>query len=127
MRNCVVKEAKRLLWLKMRPDTAQNYEYITVENITGEAHSFIYIKPWTQFFDLKGRKDVPLSYSNHITMKNIDLKCDIFYDMKITEYDKLSNFTFENLKIEAKDGTFDKSIIDGVTFNNVEVNGELIK
>ncbi|MFG6687474.1 glycoside hydrolase family 28 protein [Mariniflexile sp. HNIBRBA6329] len=127
MRNCVVKEAKRLLWLKMRPDTAQNYEYITVENITGEAHSFIYIKPWTQFFDLKGRKDVPLSYSNHITMKNIDLKCDVFYDMKITEYDKLSNFTFENLKIEAKDGTFDKSIIDGVTFNNVEVNGELIK
>lgn len=127
MRNCVVKEAKRLLWLKMRPDTAQKYEYITVENITGEAHSFIYIKPWTQFFDLKGRKDVPLSYSNHITMRNIDLKCDIFYDMKITEYDKLSNFTFENIKVEAKDATYDKSIINGVTFKNVEVNGELIK
>ncbi|MFI0429237.1 glycoside hydrolase family 28 protein [Mariniflexile sp. HMF6888] len=127
MRNCTVKEAKRLLWLKMRPDTAQKYEYITVENITGEAHSFIYIKPWTQFFDLKGRKDVPLSYSNHITMRNIDLKCDIFYDMKITEYDKLSNFTFENIKVEAKDGTYDKSIINGVTFKNVEVNGELIK
>lgn len=127
MRNCVVKEAKRLLWLKMRPDTAQKYEYITVENITGEAHSFIYIKPWTQFFDLKGRKDVPLSYSSHITMRNIDLKCDIFYDMKITEYDKLSNFTFENIKVEAKDATYDKSIINGVTFKNVEVNGELIK
>ncbi|HEX9601683.1 MAG TPA: exopolygalacturonase, partial [Mariniflexile sp.] len=90
-------------------------------------HSFIYIKPWTQFFDLKGRKDVPLSYSNHITMRNIDLKCDIFYDMKITEYDKLSNFTFENIKVEAKDATYDKSIINGVTFKNVEVNGELIK
>ncbi len=127
MRNCVVKEAKRLLWLKMRPDTAQKYEYITVENITGEAHSFIYIKPWTQFFDLKGRKDVPLSYSNHITMRNIDLKCDVFYDMKITEYDKLSDFTFKNIKVEAKDATYDKSIINGVTFENVEVNGELIK
>ncbi|WP_370480104.1 rhamnogalacturonidase [Tamlana flava] len=127
MRNCKVSEAKRLLWLKMRPDTPQHYEYITVENITGQAHSFIYIKPWTQFFDLKGREDVPLSYSDHITMRNIDLKCDIFYDMKITEYDKLSDFTFENINVEAEDGTYDKSIIDGLTFNNVKVNGKLIE
>ncbi|MCR8667808.1 glycosyl hydrolase family 28 protein [Aestuariibaculum sp. M13] len=127
MRNCKVTDAKRLLWLKMRPDTAQHYEYITVENITGQAHSFIYIKPWTQFFDLKGREDVPLSFSDHITMRNINLNCDIFYDMKITEYDKLSNFTFENIKVTAKNGAYDKSIIENVTFNNVEVNGELIK
>ncbi|WNH10524.1 glycoside hydrolase family 28 protein [Thalassobellus suaedae] len=113
MRNCKVTDAKRLLWLKMRPDTAQNYEYITVENITGQAHSFIYIKPWTQFFDLKGREDVPLSYSDNITMRNIDLKCDIFYDMKITEYDKLTNFTFENINVEAKNGEYDKTIIEG--------------
>ena len=126
MRNCKVVDAKRLLWLKMRPDTAQHYEYITVENITGQAHSFIYIKPWTQFFDLKGRKDVPLSYSDHITMRNIDLECDIFYDMKITEYDKLSDFTFENIKVKAENGDYDKSIINGVTFNNVEVNGKII-
>ncbi|MFL1013537.1 rhamnogalacturonidase [Flavisericum labens] len=127
MRNCKVNEAKRLLWLKMRPDTPQHYEYITVENITGQAHSFIYIKPWTQFFDLKGREDVPLSYSDHITMRNIDLKCDIFYDMKITEYDKLTNFTFENITVEAEDGTYDKSIIENLTFNNVKVNGKLIE
>ncbi|MEL0456289.1 glycosyl hydrolase family 28 protein [Flavobacteriaceae bacterium SZ-1-7] len=127
MRNCKVSEAKRLLWLKMRPDTPQHYEYITVENITGQAHSFIYIKPWTQFFDLKGREDVPLSYSDHITMRNIDLKCDIFYDMKITEYDKLSDFTFENINVEAEDGTYDKSIIEGLTFNNVKVNGKLLE
>ena len=127
MRNCKVKDAKRLLWLKMRPDTAQKYEYITVENITGKAHSFIYIKPWTQFFDLKGRKDVPLSYCDNITMRNINLECDIFYDMKITEYDKLTNFTFENIKVTAENGAYDKSIIENVTFNNVEVNGELIK
>ncbi|MFI1743223.1 rhamnogalacturonidase [Thalassobellus sediminis] len=126
MRNCKATDAKRLLWLKMRPDTAQNYEYITVENITGQVHSFIYIKPWTQFFDLKGREDVPLSYSDNITMRNIDVKCDIFYDMKITEYDKLTNFTFENINVEAKNGDYDKTIIEGLTFKNVKVNGELI-
>ncbi len=127
MRNCHVNEAMRVLWLKMRPDTPQKYEYITVENIKGQAHSLIYVKPWTQFFDLKGRKEVPLSYSEHITLKNIDMKCDIFFDIAITEYDKLSQFTFENVNVEAKNATYNKSIIDGLTFNNVVVNGKKIQ
>jgi len=127
MRNCTVNDAKRLLWLKMRPDTPQNYEYITVENIKGNAYSLIYVKPWTQFFDLKGRKEAPLSYCDNITLRNIDLKCDVFYDMKITEYDKLTNFTFENLKVEAKNDAVDKSIIKGLKFKNVVVNNKVIK
>ncbi len=87
----------------------------------------IYVKPWTQFFDLKGRKDVPLSYCDNITMKNITIKCDVFYDMAITEYDKLSNFTFENLKIEAKKDSTDKSIITSLNLKNVVVNNKSIK
>ena len=35
LRRCTVEHAQRLLWLKMRPDTPQNYEYIRLENITG--------------------------------------------------------------------------------------------
>ena len=31
--------------------------------------NFININPWTQFFDLKDRKDIPLSYADHVTMK----------------------------------------------------------
>ncbi|MGM8363590.1 rhamnogalacturonidase [Flavobacterium sp. ARAG 55.4] len=127
MRNCTVNDAKRLLWLKMRPDTPQNYEYITVENIKGHAYSMIYVKPWTQFFDLKGRKEVPISYCDNITLRNIDLKCDVFYDMKITDHDKLTNFTFENLKVDAKNDAIDKSIIKGLTLKNVIVNNKTIK
>jgi len=127
MRNCYVNEAKRLLWLKMRPDTPQKYEYITVENITGQAYSLIYIKPWTQFFDLKGRTEVPLSYSENITLKNINLDCEVFFDLAITEYDKLSDFTFENLKIEAKNGAIDKTLIDNLVLNHVVVNGKIIE
>lgn len=127
MRNCHVNEAQRLLWLKMRPDTPQLYEYITVENIKGQAHSMIYAKPWTQFFDLKGRKDVPLSYCKHITMKNIDMTCDVFYDIDIDQYDRLADFTFENLTIRAKNAAYDKSLIDGVKFMNVKVNEKLIE
>ncbi len=127
MRNCHVEEAMRVLWLKMRPDTPQKYEYITVENITGQAHSLIYVKPWTQFFDLKGRQEVPLSYSEHITLKDIDMKCDIFFDIAITEYDKLAQFTFENVDLEAKNGTYNPNIIDGLTFTNVKVNGKTVR
>ena len=60
-------------------------------------------------------------------MKNINIKCDVFYDMAITEYDRLSNFTFENLKIEAKKDTLDKSIITGLKLKNVVVNNKTIK
>jgi polygalacturonase len=127
MRNCHINEAMRVLWLKMRPDTPQKYEYITVENITGQAYSLIYIKPWTQFFDLKGRKDVPLSYSENIVLRNIELKCEVFFDVAISDYDRLANFTFENLTIDAKNSSFNKSVVQGVTLRNVKVNNHLIK
>lgn len=127
MRNCTVNEATRLLWLKMRPDTPQKYEYITLDNIKGQAHSLIYIKPWTQFFDMKDRKDTPVSYSENITLKNIDLKCDIFFDIAINQYVKLKEFHFENLNIETKKGDIDKSIVNGFTLKNVKVNSVLVK
>ncbi|WP_255070240.1 glycoside hydrolase family 28 protein [Lacihabitans sp. LS3-19] len=127
MRNCKVNEAMRVLWLKMRPDTPQKYEYISVENITGKAHSLIYVKPWTQFFDLKGRKDVPLSFSDNISLKNIKMNCDIFFDVAITENDKLSNFSFKNLNIETRNAKLDKSIVNGFSLKNVVVNGEKVR
>lgn len=126
MRNCHINEAMRVLWLKMRPDTPQKYEFITVENVKGQAHSLIFVKPWRQFFDLQGRKDVPLSYSDRITLRNIELKCDVFFDVDITEYDKLSHFTFDNLTIEAKNGACDKSLVQDISFVNVRVNDQLI-
>ncbi|HLO46445.1 MAG TPA: glycosyl hydrolase family 28 protein [Leadbetterella sp.] len=127
MRNCKVNEAMRVLWLKMRPDTPQMYEFISVENVRGKAHSLIYVKPWTQFFDLKGRKDVPLSYSDHINLKNIDMDCSIFFDVAITEYDKLSNFAFKNLIIRTKNAKMDKSIVSGFSLKNVLVNGDRVR
>ncbi len=126
MRNCYVNEAKRMFWLKMRGDTPQKYEYITVENIKGQAHSFIYAKPWSQFFDLKGQKEIPVSSCENITLKNIELKCDIFFNVNTSEYDRLSHFHFENLNIEAKNDAVDKSLIKDFSLKNVRVNNKLI-
>ncbi|WP_353719113.1 glycosyl hydrolase family 28 protein [Dyadobacter sp. 676] len=127
MRNCHIENAMRVLWLKMRPDTPQKYEFISVENVNGKAYSLIYVKPWKQFFDLKGRKDVPLSYSDHISLKNIRLKCEVFFDVSPGEYDRLSKFHFENLDITAKNASYDKSVVKGLTLANVKVNGRTIQ
>ena len=120
LRNCHIENANRLLWLKMRPDTPQNYEYIRVEGITGNAKSFLYIKPWTQFFDLKGRKDIPLSYGSHVTMQDIDFECDVFFNVEASDQYLLSDFLFKNLRIFVHDkAACDTSIIKNFTFDNV--------
>jgi hypothetical protein len=108
----------------MRPDTPQRYQYITVEDITGNGKNFILVKPWTQFYDLKGREDTPMSYSDHIVMRNIDFECDVFFNVepKDDQY-KLSNFTFENLTIKAKKPDFPMNYVNGFTVKNVIVNG----
>lgn len=75
MRDCTVQEAHRVLQLKMRPDTPQKYENILVENVKGSTTFFFYVHPWTQFFDLQGREDIPMSYGRHITMRNCEMEC----------------------------------------------------
>ena len=86
-RNVLVRRIKvnsgyNLLWLKMRPDTPQHYEYITVEDVKGTVDNYITIKPWTQFFDNKGRTDIPVSVAENIVMRNNDVKCDVKYNVE---------------------------------------------
>ena len=129
LRRCRLDNAKRLLWLKMRPDTPQNYEYITVEDINGTVSRLLYAKPWTQFFDLQGREDIPYSYSSHVTMRNISMECDVVFDVvKSEDQYKLSDFTFENLSLTAKKkAEIQKDCVEGFTLKNVMVNGKKVE
>ena len=77
MRNCTVDGTDRLVWLKMRPDTPQHYSHILVENISGKVKYGIFVKPWTQFFDLKGREDIPKSYASDICIRDCSLECNV--------------------------------------------------
>lgn len=125
LRRCKVEQAQRLLWLKMRPDTPQHYEYILVEDVTGSAKSFLFIKPWTQFFDLKGQEKMPLSYSNHVTMRNIKFNCEVVFDVNQSEQYQLSDFIFENLDLQAgKKPEIKTDYIRNFTLKNVSVNGK---
>lgn len=122
LRRIQVDKATRLLWLKMRPDTPQQYEYVRVEDITGNVTYFIYIRPWTQFFDLQGRTDMPLSYGQHITMRNIKMTCRSFFEVAKSDQYRLSDFLFENLDITAENGKYDESQIDNFTLKNIRLS-----
>lgn len=124
-RRNTINMAQRLLWLKMRPDTPQNYEYILVEDVKGNARSFLYIKPWTQFFDMKGHSEMPLSYSHNVTMRNIQFECETFFEVVNSDQYKLSDFTFENLDITAKKSSeIQAGYIKNFNLKNITVNGK---
>ncbi|WP_207429448.1 glycoside hydrolase family 28 protein [Pedobacter sp. SYSU D00535] len=132
LRRIKVNHAERLLWLKMRPDTPQNYEYVLVEDIEGhDIGNFIFIRPWTQFFDLKGEEVSGTSTSHHITMRNIKLDCENFFNVGAAKEVKpskgfgykLSDFRFENIDVTAKKFVdINTSIIDNFQLKNVVVN-----
>lgn len=122
LRNINVGAAYQLLWLKMRLDTPQHYEYITVQNARGKVSDFMNINPWKQFFDLKGQDTIPLSYADNITVKDSEIECDKYLNVK-TKRDQyiLSDFTFENLNVTAKYTSFPEDAIDNLTLKNVTV------
>lgn len=120
VRRIRVDSGNNLLWLKMRPDTPQHYEYIRVEDVSGTITNFININPWTQFFDLKDRSDVPLSYADHIIMKNCNCCCtQSFNVIKDESQYLLKDFTFEDLYIEAETDNFNADAIDNMLVKNV--------
>lgn len=127
LRRCTVTDANRVLWLKMRPDTPQHYEYVTVSDITGNCSSFLVVRPWTQFFKPEKRDDMPLSTCNNITLKNINMKCRNFFDVGKSAKYKLTDFSFEDCDIQDEKQAFDKSVIDNCTVNNLKINGVKVK
>ncbi|MBF9255004.1 exopolygalacturonase [Pontibacter sp. 172403-2] len=132
LRRIKINQAERLLWFKMRPDTPQIYEYVLVEDITGhDIGNFIFIQPWTQFFDLKGEQVSGTSVIRHITMRNIELDCENFFNVGAAKEIKpsqgfgykMSDFTFENIDVTAKNYLeIDASIIENLKLKNVTVN-----
>ena len=100
LRNCHTERANRVLWLKMRPDTPQHYEYVLVENMTGKCERFLFVNPWTQFFK-PGDREMPLSRCNNITMRNIQLECSAkMLDVKTSDKYELVDFTLDGQPLD---------------------------
>ena len=121
MRDCTFSNANRVLWLKMRPDTPQHYEYVTVENVSGQCGSFIVVRPWTQFYKPEKRDDMPLSVCNNVTIRNVKATCRNFFDVGKSDKYHLKDFTFANCEISDKANAFDPSLIENCVVKSVGI------
>ncbi|WP_200975641.1 glycoside hydrolase family 28 protein [Echinicola sp. 20G] len=127
LRRTKVSHATRLLWLKMRPDTPQHYEYIQLENISGNAANMLYIKPWTQFFDLKGESGIKTSAANNISFHNINLECDRIFNTQSSDQYQVSEVSLKNLSLSApEEKGIDIDYIHNLQLENITLNGEKI-
>ena len=122
MRNIRVATGYNFLWLKLRPDTPQCYEDVLVENITGRAANFLNINPWSQFFDDKGRTDMPLSRCRNITIRGCSFDCDTYFNVRADEaHYHLQDFTLEDLEITAVEIACDSSAVENLTLKEIHL------
>ena len=125
MRGIKVSTGYNFLWLKFRPDTPQCYEYVLAENITGKTANFLNINPWTQFYDTKGRTDLPVSRGENITIRNCRFECDTYFNVKADKaHYRLSGIRLENLDITAANLDFDASAADSLAVNIVRLTAK---
>jgi polygalacturonase len=122
VRNCKVDNDCPVLKMKMRPDTYQVFENITVENITGKCGTIIDINPWKQFFDLKGSTEKPFGIIRNIRLSNINVTCNSFGDMEGNPSDQVSNVVFKDITAIAKTPGLNNKYQD-VKAQNVTING----
>ena len=123
LRNCSAENTDRVLWLKMRPDTPQHYEYVLVESFTGKCTRFLFIHPWTQFYEMGDRPDMPLSACNNIVMRDIRMNCNHFFDVALSEKYTLRDFTFERIDVTDEKDAFDAQLIPNTIVKDVVING----
>lgn len=126
MRNCKVNHDQPLLRMKMRPDTYQVYEDITVENITGNCKSVLEIKPWKQFFNMDGKDEKPYAIVRNINISNVDVICETLGVFQGNPSDSVYNITLKNIKVQVKETEMNVPY-ENVSFENVKVNGNLFK
>jgi alpha-L-rhamnosidase len=129
VRNCTMSGRATLMTLKLRPDTPQHYEHITIENIklagTGR---LINVAPWTQFFDLKGLPP-PSRQVNNVTIRNVTGTYGAFGQLRGNPGDVLKDITLENIDVQltAPQAGSDRLTLgrtENLVVKNVTVNGK---
>ena len=128
--DCQVTGKIPLVRFKLRPDTAQLYENIQYRNITltGSEDVFqdeiIAIKPWTQFFDLKGEPP-PKSVVKNITLDNIHGTFGSFGEIEgAAGQTEISDITLEHIHVNLKEANLYAHGVKNLIVKDVTVNGK---
>jgi len=126
--NCTVTDANALAVIKLRPDTPQHYEDIHFRNITLAAtrtnNSIIAMRPWSQYFDLKGEAP-PKSVVRNISFEGIKGRMGTFGAMKPNPgQTSISDIRFKDVDVQLAKGQPDVAGVEKLRYENVVVNGK---
>lgn len=83
-------DGARLFYLKMRPDTTQMSEYITLRNLTGSSLLLFLSASWTQF---RRCPELYISGGRNIVFENLNMQCK-----RICQADASNEYTLENIR-----------------------------
>ena len=95
LRRCVSESAHTVLHLKLRPDTPQHYEFIRVEDVSGRAGSLLRIRPWTQYYQMEERENMPVSVCNNISLERMGVASSQVLDAELSDQYRLEGVTLE--------------------------------
>lgn len=116
-----------VLRLKLRPDTPQQYENITLNDITMSGKStLLKVSPWTQYFDLKGQQP-PKSSVKNIKISNVKGECATLGEVKGTPDTGFGSFILENINLKVENVNFPSDSREKLTLENVVINGINLK
>jgi alpha-L-rhamnosidase len=123
---CITRKPT-VLRLKLRPDTPQQYENISLKDITMENGGAIFnIAPWSQYFDLKGQLP-PKSLVRNISISNVKGTGSSSLGKIAGNPDtEFGTIILKNVDVQLKSATIEVGDIKGLQFDNVIVNGVLM-
>ncbi len=114
-----------LVRFKLRPDTPQLYEDIHFRNITADSTGAMFeIRPWKQFFDLKGQPP-PNSIVRNITISNIKGTFGSFGEIQGNPgQTTIDGISLKNVDLQIKDDKLKVVDVKNLMTKNVKVNGK---
>ena len=125
VRNCRITGKTNLICLKLRPDTPQEYEDITIDGIqlSGGGARILNIAPWRQFFDLQGHEP-PTQRISRVMIRNVTGAAHSFGTLRGNPGDTLEGITLENVDITLTEPKLALGETQNLVFTNVRVNGQ---
>ena len=125
-RRCVMSGRATVLTLKLRPDTPQHYEDITIDGVRlAGVGRVLNVAPWMQFFDLQGQP-APARTVENVTLRNIQGSYRTLGTLRGNPGDTLRNITLENCDLQLTDPQFAPGPVENFVLRNVVVNGQAL-
>ncbi|MEI6945784.1 glycosyl hydrolase family 28 protein [Paraflavisolibacter sp. H34] len=123
IRRCTTRKPT-VLRLKLRPDTPQLYENISLSDITLENGTVIFkVSPWTQYFDLKGQEP-PKALVRNIKITNVRGNADSFGQITGHDRTEIRGILVKDVNVQLKNTDLQLNKVQDLQFKNVTVNGK---